>query len=181
MKSAIIYYSYSGNTKKVADILCASLREKGTVDIVELQSLDEPTSFLGQCRRALVKTKAQIKPVNLDLSGYDLICFGSPVWAFGPTPAMNTYLDKCSGLESKPIILLTTYGSGTGNQRCLHYMQGILKQKGVKQFSSFSIQQFKVKDKEFVLRQIREMMRLWPNGYLPAGRQGAPGGRDKPL
>jgi hypothetical protein len=51
-------------------------------------------------------------------------------------------------------------------------MQGILARKGAKSFKRFSIQQFKVKDREFVLSEIRNL-RLWPNGYLPAGRQGA--------
>lgn len=29
----------------------------------------------------------------------------------------------------------------------------------------------KVKDKEFVLSKIKEIARLWPNGYLSAGRR----------
>jgi len=73
---------------------------------------------------------------------------------------MNTYLDKCLGAENKEVILFTTYGSGTGNQRCLNYMQNLLAQKGARQFSRFSIQQFKVDNKELVLSKIKEMTRL---------------------
>lgn len=138
--------------------------------------LDESKSFLMQCRKALYRLKAKIQPVKLDLSDCDLICFGSPVWAFGPAPAINAYLDQCSGLERKRIVLFTTYGSGIGNERSLNYMQGILSKKGANKFNRFSIQQFKVKDKEFVLSKIKEIARLWPNGYLSAGRQGTPAG-----
>lgn len=164
MKSIIIYYSYSGNTRKVAGILSELLKEKGEVNLIELIALDETNSFLGQCRRAFSHTKANIQPTTVDLSGYDLICIGTPVWAFGPAPAMNTYLDNCKNLGGKEVILFTTYGSGTGNDRCLNHMQKILIEKGANNFKRFSIQQFKVKDKEFVAQKIREMTRLWPNG-----------------
>lgn len=160
MKSVIIYYSYSGNTQKVVNVLSAYLDQQGEVDPIELKGLDESDKFLAQVARALRHKRAIIQPVNFDLSGYDLICFGTPVWAAGPSPAMNTYLDKCFGLEGKEVILFTTYGSGAGNERCLNYMQEILSKKGTQQFKRFSIQQFKVNDKEFVLAKIREIARL---------------------
>ena len=160
MKTIIVYYSYSGNTKKVAGAFSEYLRRKGQVDIIELKGLDESNSFFGQVARALIHKRAKIEPTNFNLTQYDLVYLGTPVWAFAPAPAMNTYLDKCFGLEGKEVILFTTYGSGTGNQRCLNYMQDILTKKGAKDFRRFSIQQFKVKDKEFVLSKITEMTRL---------------------
>lgn len=157
MKSAVIYYSYSGNTKKVVGVLTEFLSQKGKVESIELKALDESNNFFKQCQRAFKRKKAKIQEVNLNLSNYDLICFGTPVWAFGPAPAMNTYLDKCFGVEGKEAVLFTTYGSGTGNERCLNYMQNILSQKGVKSFRRFSLQQARVRDKEFVLSKIREI------------------------
>jgi flavodoxin len=158
MKSIIIYYSYNGNTKKVSYVLSEYLKPRSEIEFIELKGLDESSSFFGQCQRAFRHKKAVIQPVNFDLSSYDLICMGTPVWAFGPAPAMNTYLDKCSGVENKLAILFTTYGSGTGNERCLNYMQGILAKKGAREFKRFSIQQFKVKDKDFVLSKIRQIL-----------------------
>jgi flavodoxin len=160
MKSIIIYYSYSGNTKKVTEILAEYLRQKGEVEEIELTGLDEAKTFLAQGKRALIHTRARIAPVVFDLSVYDLICLGTPVWAFAPAPAVNTYLDNCRGVEGKDVILFTTYGSGAGRERCLNYMQRILAKKGAKNFKRFSIQQFQVKDKEFVLAKIKETTRL---------------------
>jgi flavodoxin len=158
MRSIIIYYSYSGNTKKVAELLSEYLRAKGEVDTIQLKGLDESDKFFAQVARALRRTRAKIAPTIFDLTKYDLICFGTPVWAFGPAPAMNTYLDNCSGVEGKEVILFTTYGSGTGNNRCLNYMQDILSKKGAREFRQFSVQQFKVEDKEFVLSKIQEAL-----------------------
>ncbi len=160
MKSIIIYYSFSGNTKFVAARLGEFLRERGEVDLIDLKAKDESASFFGQAARAFRHLKASLEPVNFDLQQYDLICLGSPVWAFGPAPAMNAYLDKCYGLENKKIILFTTYGSGTGNGRCLDYMQAIVQQKRAGEVRRFSIQQAKVKEKDFVLAQIKAILPL---------------------
>ena len=160
MRAIIIYYSYSGNTKKIADILAEYLRPRYEIKILRIDALDESSCFFLQAVRAFFHKKARISPIEPDLSNYDLICLGTPVWAFAPAPAMNTYLDKCSGLLGRPVVLFTTYGSGTGVNRCFNYMQGILSRKGVKEFRRFSIQQLKVSNKEFVLSKIRELKRL---------------------
>lgn len=157
MKSIVIYYSFSGNTKKVAAILAGCLADRGEVKTIELMAQDEPGSFLRQCSRAFRHKEAKIEPVNFELSQFNLICLGTPVWAFGPAPAMNTCLAQCRGLENKEVILFTTYGSGAGNKRCLNYMQSILNSKGAGNFRRFSIQQFKVNEREFVLSKIKEI------------------------
>jgi len=154
MKSAIIFYSYSGNTAKVAKTLAEELKSKGIADIIRLEPEDEPDSFLGQCRRAFFKKKANIKDTIFDLSSYSLICFGTPVWALGMTPAMRTYIDKCTRIDSKQIILFTTYGSGTGNNKCLNEMQALLSKKGAGDFRRFSISQFKINDGDFLREKI---------------------------
>jgi len=158
MKSAVIFYSYSGNTAEVAKALADELNKQGSTDVIRLEALDESNSFLGQCKRAFFKKGAQIKDTVLDLSSYSLICLGTPVWALGMAPALRTYIDRCKGAENKNLVLFTTFGSGTGNNKCLNEMQAILAQKGVKEFKRFSIQQFKVKDKDFVSKQITETL-----------------------
>jgi len=155
MRAIIIYYSFSGKTRQVSEILAESLREEGEAELLELKAFDESDNFFVQAARGFRKTRAKIIPVGFDLSKYDLICMGTPVWAFGPAPSMNAYLDQCIGLEGKEVVLFTTYGSGAGNTKCLDYMQKILSKKGVKNFKRFSIQQFKVKEKDFVLSEIK--------------------------
>ena len=163
MKTKIIYYSYSGNTRRVARLLSDILAENGEVEFQELKAADESKNFFIQGRRALKKIRAVLEETSLDFSGYDLVCFGTPVWAFGPTPAMWTCLDKASGLDGKEVILFTTSG-GSGDKRCLNTMQEILAQKGAASFKRFSVPAGKIKDKELILSKIKEATRLWPNG-----------------
>lgn len=158
MKGIIVYYSYSGNTRKIASTLQDYLRQKGQVESVELRALDEAKSFFAQGARAFKHARARIEPVSFDLKDYELICVGTPVWAFGPAPAVNAWLDAVAGVAGKKILLFSTYGSGTGNERCLNYMQKLLAEKGASNFTRFSVQQFKVSDNEFVLSKIKEMV-----------------------
>lgn len=140
----------------MASVLVEILKEKGQAEELELVALDESKSFLGQCQRAFRHKRAKIGEANLDLSQYDLVCFGTPVWAFAPAPALNTYLDKCLGISAKAIVLFSTYGSGTGKERCLDYMQKILSAKGAVSFKRFSIQQSKANKPEFITAEIRK-------------------------
>ncbi|MBL7081094.1 MAG: NAD(P)H-dependent oxidoreductase [Candidatus Omnitrophica bacterium] len=158
MQAIIIYYSYTGNTRRVSQFLYEYLKEKGEVDLIELSPLDESNAFLTQAVRARLHKQAKLPSVNFDLSRFDLICFGSPVWAFASVPAMNTYLNKCLGLEGKDVLLFVTYGSGLGVSSCLDYMQSLLSRKGIKQFKRISFQEKKVSNKDFIDQFIREKL-----------------------
>ena len=164
MKSAIIFYSFSGNTKQVAELLVECFKERGEVTVIELNDLNEDGKFINQCKKAFRRKRTVIQNANFDLSAYDTICIGTPVWAFAPVPAINTYFDKASGIAGKDIIIFTTHGSGVGVGRCQNYMKEVLMKQGAKQIISFSVQQSKVKDKKLVLTKIKEITRLWPNG-----------------
>ncbi|MGB9979953.1 flavodoxin family protein [Methanobacterium sp.] len=51
-----------------------------------------------------------IKPVNLNASGYDLVVIGSPIWNNGPVAAIMSYLDQVSNLKGKKVALFITAG-----------------------------------------------------------------------
>ncbi|MDD5504629.1 MAG: flavodoxin [Candidatus Omnitrophica bacterium] len=146
IKCVIVYFSLSGNTAAVARALADSIKTIAQVDTIRLVPQRKDFGFCKQAFRALIGSREKIGNVNFDLSGYNLVCLGSPVWAFGPAPSMNTYLDKCRGLKGKEAVVFTTYGSGIGNKRCLEYMKNILYKKGVKKCLSFTLQGCLAKD-----------------------------------
>ncbi len=154
MKKIVVYYSHTGNTKKVADVLAKSA---GAERVCRLEALDEADSFFGQCRRAFFRRRAKITDSLVDVGRYDLICLGTPVWAFGPAPAIWTYLDQCAGLAGKKAVVFATYGSGAGKEKCLDLMENALKKKGVIRVERFSIQQAKVTDNEFVKKELAQL------------------------
>ncbi len=159
-KAVIVFYSYSGNTQKTANILKDELKGECSVDLIRLDPADESEAFWGQAIRAFIKKEAVLKePLKYDLSGYDVIALGTPVWAFGMAPALRAYMKKCSGLKDKQVILFTTYGSGAGNNRCINEMKDIVKNMGAAQINLFSVQQFNIKNVEKVKILIKEALK----------------------
>ena len=147
MRTAIVYYSFSGNTNKVAHIAVGVLREKNENAVpVRIRPLKEEKNFILQCKDAFLGKKPELYETLLDLKDFDKIMIGSPVWAFKPAPAINTYLDKCSSLEGKEVIVFVTYGSGVGKEKTLDAMKKILLKKGAKVNSTLSFQQGETED-----------------------------------
>jgi ferredoxin len=96
MKSIVIYYSQTGNTKKIGQAI-----QKGI------------TRQTGQCD---VKRLKDIKPA--DLKKYDLIGIGSPIWSSCPTPNVIDFeLSLPSTLKSKHFFFYCTHGVLPG--RCI--------------------------------------------------------------
>lgn len=68
-----------------------------------------------------------IEPSIIDVSGYDLIVIGSPVWGGRPTPAINTALNVMKGCEGKKGIVYVTCGAMPGDS--INLIKKALEQK----------------------------------------------------
>jgi len=142
MKSAIVYYSYTGNTHRMAQIILGVLKSKGEEAIpVRIRPLKEETNFFRQCLDAFKGKKPDLYRTLVDLKDYDRIFLGSPVWAFKAAPAVNTYLDICSPMNGIDAIPFVTYASGVGKERALIVMEKGLEAKGAKVIGKISFQQ----------------------------------------
>ncbi len=159
MNYLVTYYSYSGNTDKVAQVLAKMLKAKGDVTIQRLKPKAEIKTFFGQCKAAFTRKRAVLEDhIIFNTSKYDFILLGSPVWAFAPTPAMNTYLDNVSGLNGKKALIFLTSGSGAGVKKCFDNIRTVLKNKGVSETYEVNIQQRKVNDEDFIINACRGLL-----------------------
>ena len=158
MKTLITYYSYSGITEKVIAIFKEVLEKKSELKIQRLRPKVEITSFFAQCKVARFKKRCEIEDALFDTSSFDTVIIGLPVWAFAPTPAINTYLDKVTGLNNKKVIVLLTSGSGVGVKNCFKYIRGVLDAKGVSSISEISIPNARMKDTNFIISSIEKVL-----------------------
>jgi len=55
-----------------------------------------------------------VEPASVDVSGFDLVVFGSPVWAFKPTPAIHAAIDALKGCQGKNATAFCTHGGRPG-------------------------------------------------------------------
>ena len=159
MKTLVTYYSFSGNTDKVVNIFADVLRKRGEVVLQRLKPVDEIQKFALQCKAAFMGKRAVLGgDLQFDLGQYDLLLIGSPVWAFAPTPPINTYLDKLSGLNGKRVIIFLTSGSGTGVNRCFKNIRKVLENQGAVRVDEVNIPDRKQDDTEFIASSLEKVL-----------------------
>jgi flavodoxin len=113
MKICIIYHSETGNTRHVAQHI-ASEFDAQLIEICDTASYIRLTRFFVLCKMALGEEKTLIEPESVDVSEYDLVVFGSPVWAFKPTPVIHAAIDGLKGCMGKPAVAFSTHGGRPG-------------------------------------------------------------------
>lgn len=96
-KRIVVYYSLTENTKeaaeKIADRLSADIvRIKTVKDIPETDA----KKFLIGGMQAMFGMKPEIEEMEIDISAYDEVIIGTPVWAGKNAPALNTFLKNVS-------------------------------------------------------------------------------------
>lgn len=113
MKICIIYHSETGNTRHVAQHI-ASAFDAQLIEVCDTASYFNLTRFLVRCKMARSEEKTTIAPASVDVSEYDLVVIGSPVWAFKPTPVIHAAIDGLNGCIGKPAVAFSTHGGRPG-------------------------------------------------------------------
>lgn len=93
MRTAVVYYSMSGNTEFVAQCMAQEI----PADLVCLVPTKQyPTKgikkFIWGGKSAIMAQTPKLQPYEMDLSAYDRIVFGSPVWASTFAPPLRTFI-----------------------------------------------------------------------------------------
>lgn len=114
-KTVIVYYSYTGHTKKIAE----RIQKELNCDMIELQ-METPYSDDYDYVVELAKKEAKegympkLKPIEVNLEQYDTIIIGTPVWWYTFAPAIRTFLTE-NNLENKTIIPFATNAGWLGH------------------------------------------------------------------
>ncbi|SFD15246.1 flavodoxin family protein [Clostridium uliginosum] len=112
MRTLIIFYSLEGNTRFIANVINEELQG----DIIELKPKKKIPSkgfrkFLWGGKQVLFNEKPEIEDIKVDFAKYDLIVFGTPVWASNFAPVFNTFFQKYN-IRDKKIALFCCHGGG---------------------------------------------------------------------
>jgi len=111
MKTIVLYYSYSGKTKKLA-VQKANELNADIEEITEIKKPGKLKAFFVGVFHALKRKRAKINPVKSELSNYDKIIAMSPVWAGHPAPAFNSIIRHLPSGKKIEIIMVSA-GGGT--------------------------------------------------------------------
>ena len=113
-KKLMVYYSYTGNTKKIANLI----KDKLNCDILELMpkvpySKDYQTVVDEEQRKECGEHLREYQDINVNLDDYDTIIIGTPVWWYRETPVIRTFL-KENDLSNKRVIPFATNAGWLG-------------------------------------------------------------------
>lgn len=119
-KKLVAYFSASGNTKSVAEMIA----EAGKFDLCEITPKvtysEADLNWMDKNSRSSVemkdkKIRPEIKDVAIDINSYDEIVLGFPIWWYVAPTIINTFLESYDFSGKKIILFATSGGSGFGN------------------------------------------------------------------
>lgn len=128
MKTSIIYHSYSGNTRSVAE----KVRDACGGNLVDVKLTSDYSSLTAYTLGSYRAMKGVCDPIEqkvIDVATDDVIVIGTPVWAARATPAVNAAVAALRGCEGKKAVIFATCGSREGDT--LPMLKKALLEKGV--------------------------------------------------
>jgi len=134
MSVCIVYHSETGNTRKVAEAV-AKATGAVLIPVRDTANYSKIGRYLSGAPKARKGEKAVIEPATIDVSPYDLVVLGTPVWAWKPTPGANAAVAALTGCEGKKGIVFATCGGKAGDT--LRILEDALSARGVREEGSF--------------------------------------------
>lgn len=171
IRACVIFYSYSGVTRRVAE----GIRSASGCDLVEVRT-KKPYTWLTLFPTGVMRARKQacdpIEPGTIDVSGYDLLIIGTPVWTGKPTPAINAAVKALSGCEGKMAVVFITYLNCPGE--ALEILGKALADRGVRVMAEISLDEKDTKNPDAGGELLRQIIGAEPVRILaghPAGRR----------
>jgi len=122
MKTLVVYYSKTGNTKYVAEKIAENLGAEIS-EITDKKNRKGKLNFVKSGYESIRKKLTEIE-VNKKINGYDFVIVGSPVWAGKIAPAARTFLVK-NDFADKKLAFFVTIG-GKKPEKALRAMKEIV-------------------------------------------------------
>ena len=128
-KILVIYYSFTGNSKTVAEYV----KNKLNADILELEPKvpfsSDYDEVVRQWQNNDIKRDVEIKPVDIDLSKYNKIVLITCTWWYGISPVMKKFLKEYD-LSKKDIIVASSNAGWIGH--CFKDYETLLPNSNIK-------------------------------------------------
>lgn len=135
MRTLIVYHSHSGRTRALAE----QVRAASGGDLVEVTPR-APYGLLSVYSRGTSRARHgevdAIEPAAIDVSAYDRIAIGTPVWGGHPTPVINGAVAALRGAEGKSALVFVTCGYSPGES--FSVLRAALAARGVDVVGEFS-------------------------------------------
>ncbi|HIQ43876.1 MAG TPA: hypothetical protein EYH47_14130 [Pseudomonas oleovorans] len=165
-RTAVVYFSRSGNTALAARQIARHLDAR-------LFALEAPAYSLGlsgllhalkDAYRLKERAEAlpQINPSNIDLTSFDTIWLGSPVWLYSPAPPLWSFVEH-NRFDDQHIVLFNTYNSNFGDEH-IERLKAKLMARGARSFEHRHIQRGRMSRQTPPEQMLHAIEEQWFNG-----------------
>lgn len=129
-KVAVIYFSRSGNTGVAAHHLAKTLN----ADTFQIEANDYELGIPGWINSLndARKHEADISPATIDLSQYETVYLGAPIWLYSPAPPIWQFL-RNHRFDGQRVVLFNTFNSKF-EQSYIDSFQAEAMQRGASNF-----------------------------------------------
>ncbi|SFA85080.1 flavodoxin family protein [Clostridium frigidicarnis] len=110
----VVYYSLDGNTKFIAE----QIQEELKCNILQLKPIKDLKSdsmklakYFWGGKQIFTNESPELMPYKVNLTKYDTLFIGTPIWAGNFAPAIKTFI-KDNKIENKNIYLFCCHGGG---------------------------------------------------------------------
>jgi hypothetical protein len=131
MKTVVLYYSFSGKTKKAAEKIAKPLGAP-FYQITETRKRSKLSVFFVGCPSAMRRKSTPINKPSVDLNKFDRIVLLSPIWAGFPAPAFNSMVDL---LPSGKEVEIAVTSDGGASPKSEQGTKDMVEKKGCKVIS----------------------------------------------
>jgi len=125
MGKLVIYYSYSGHTKAVAE----NLATEESADILEIKDIKRRGKLRAYTGGIFASIKGKAWPIQalgVNPADYDRLILLAPIWAGNPAPPFNALLEQLPEGKTVEIKLV----SASGKSDCKERLETKIKDKG---------------------------------------------------
>ncbi|MBO4770085.1 MAG: NAD(P)H-dependent oxidoreductase [Clostridia bacterium] len=124
MKTIVVFYSLNGNTAFAADRIATTLK----ADLLALETVKPYpkkgfAKFFHGGKAAVFGDEPELQPFNADLSGYDLILLGTPVWAGTFSPPLRSFCHLAKSCLGDKIIAAFASSSGGSAEKAFKKLE----------------------------------------------------------
>jgi multimeric flavodoxin WrbA len=116
MKTLIVFYSFTGHTKAIAERIAGEL----AADIAEIKDIAKPgvaKAYIAGCFAAIRGKAWPIQALNKDPGLYEHLILLSPVWAGNTPPAVNAWLEQLPQSKSVAVKMISARGNSNCRER----------------------------------------------------------------
>jgi len=135
-KTLILYYSYEGNTEKVAEII----QKRLGCDMESIKPVKEmETKGFGKYvwggANVIMHKKPDLIKIKSDIASYDTLFIGTPVWAWTITPPILSLI-SIESFKNKDVYFFYTHEGGPGKieekfEKLLDPSNHLISSKGI--------------------------------------------------